>query len=82
MPLFGSIERMENHQPRAFFEPNEPFEQEPPQQQDPHQQKPLLFHPIFKDIHGPLYGEANFEHHDPPSSQVSYPVIFPIIKNV
>ena len=33
----------------------------------------MLFHPIFKDIHGPLYGEANFEHHDQPPPQASQP---------
>jgi hypothetical protein len=32
----------------------------------------MLFHPIYHDIHGPLYGEPNFENHDhptPPTSQ-------------
>jgi hypothetical protein len=35
-----------------------------PQDQDHPQQQPLLFHPIYKDIHGPLYGEPSFHHHD------------------
>ena len=59
---------------RAFFEPNVPFEQEPsPQEQPPSQPKPLLFLPIYKDIHGPLYEEAYFEQNQPPQPQVSQP---------
>ena len=32
--------------------------------QDQTQPQPLLFHPIYKDIHGPPYGEPSFHHHD------------------
>ena len=29
----------------------------------------MLFHPIYKDIHGPLYGEPNFQQNDQPQHQ-------------
>ena len=64
---------MANKQPRAFYEPNEPFEQEPPPQHESSQPKPLLFNPIYKEIHGPLYGEPNFQHHEQPPHQETQP---------
>ena len=47
------------------------FEAKSSQPQEPPQPKPMLFHPIYKDIHGPLYGEPNFQHHDQPPPQES-----------
>lgn len=64
-----------NEKPRPSFEPNEPFDHNQPSQQEYHHPKTLLFHPIFKDIHGPLYGEPNFEQNDhptPPHSQSQF----------
>jgi hypothetical protein len=59
-------------QPPPFLDQNESFNNNQPPQQEYHQPKSLLFHPIYNDIHGPLYGEPNFENHDhptPPHSQ-------------
>ena len=72
LPSFFSSERMTHEYTHSFFEPNVPFEQEPaPQEQPPSQPKPLLFHPIYKDIHRPLYEEAYFEQKQPTQPQVS-----------
>ena len=46
LPSFGTIERIAHESPRSSFDPNAPLGP-----------KPLLFHPIHKDIHGPLYGD-------------------------
>jgi hypothetical protein len=50
-----------------LLDQNEPFHHNQPPQQEYHHPKPLLFHPIYHDIHGPLYGEPNFENHDHPT---------------
>jgi hypothetical protein len=45
-----------------------------------------LFHPIYHDIHGPLYGELNFENHDhptPPHSQAqTFEYFFPSYEEI
>lgn len=65
---------MAHEQTRAFFEPHIPFEQEQTtQQQPPPQPKPLLFHPIYKDIYGPLYEETHHNHNQPSQPQESQP---------
>jgi hypothetical protein len=50
------------------------------------QPKPLLFHPIYHDIHGPLYGEPNFENNDhptpPPSQPQTYESFFPSYEEI
>jgi hypothetical protein len=57
-----------------------------PPQQEYYQPKPLLFHPIYNDIHGPLYGEPNFENHDhptPPNSQAqTFESFFPSYEEI
>ena len=61
-----------NHSPRSILDLDEDLELTQPPQQVEQPPKPLLFHPIYREIHGPLYGEPNFEHHDhptPPHSQ-------------
>jgi hypothetical protein len=46
----------------------------------------MLFHPIYHDIHGPLYGEPNFENHDhptPPHSQSqTFESLFPSYEEI
>ena len=54
-------------QPPPFLDQNESFDHNQPPQQEYHQPKPLLFHPIYHDIHGSLYGEPNFENNDHPT---------------
>jgi hypothetical protein len=62
------------------------FNHNQPPQQECHQPKPLLFHPIYHDIHGPLYGEPNFENHDhptPPHSQAqTFESFFPSYEEI
>ena len=76
---FDLNDQMANLIPKTLFEPNVPLETH-----QPPQPKPLLFHPIFKDIHGPLYGEPNFEenvHPIPPPSQ-TFQSLFPSYEEI
>jgi hypothetical protein len=49
-----------NEKPRSLLDQNESFDHNQPPQQEYHHPKPLLFHPINKDIHGPLTNEMRF----------------------
>jgi hypothetical protein len=66
----------QNETPRSFLDQNESHNHNQSQQQEYYQPKPLLFHPIYHDIHGPLYGEPNFENHDHPTPPHSQPPTF------
>lgn len=76
MELFGTppslplpfLEDLENISPKSPTPP--PLEPQPFEAQSSQQQpKPMLFHPIYKDIHGTLYGEPNFQQNDQPQHQ-------------
>ena len=76
-PPFQPLDHIDQTtKPRPVFEPNEPLELNQPPQPQNNNSKPLLFHPIFKDIHGPLYGEPNFENHIQPTPPLSQPQTF------
>jgi hypothetical protein len=75
-----------NQSPRSILDLDEDLNPNQPPQQVYHQPTPLLFHPIYHDIHGPLYGEANFENHDhptPPHSQAqTFETFFPSYEEI
>jgi hypothetical protein len=76
---FDHNDQISNLTQRPLFEPNAPLEN-----QQPPQPIPLLFHPLFKDIHGPLYEEPNIEAHAqpiPPPS-VAYESLFPSYEEI
>jgi hypothetical protein len=65
-----------NESPRSILDQDNLFNHIQPPQQVYHQPKPLFFHPIYHDIHGPLYGEPNFENHDHPNPPHPQPQTF------
>ena len=79
LPSFDLNDQMAHLIPKTLLEPHVSLETNPPPQP-----KPLLFHPIFKDIHGPLYGEPNFEenvHPIPPPPQ-TFQSLFPSYEEI
>jgi hypothetical protein len=75
-----------NQSPRSILDLDEDLNHTQPPQQVYHQPKPLLFHPIYHDIHGPLYGEPNFQNHDhptPPHSKAqTFESFFPLYEEI
>jgi hypothetical protein len=75
-----------NHSPRSILDLDEYLELSQPPQQVYQAPKPLLFHPIYREIHGPLYGEPNFVNHDhptpPPSQTQNYESFFPSYEEI